>query len=62
MIFGPFLIENTINLSETTKFYDFVFHLLQTVWKNIEKEKNTGMSKLMGFYGTPGIQKQSQEH
>ena len=31
------------------KFYDFVLHLLQTVWKNIETERNTGMSKLMRF-------------
>ena len=31
------------------KFYDFIVHLLQTVWKNIEKERNTGMSKLMHF-------------
>ena len=34
------------------KFYDFVLRLLQTVWKiekNIEKERNTGMSKLMRF-------------
>ena len=31
------------------KFYGFVLHLLQTVWKNIEKERNAGMSKLMCF-------------
>ena len=31
------------------KFYDFVLHLLQTVSKNIEKERNDGMSKLMRF-------------
>ena len=37
------------------KFYDFPLNLLQTIWKNIEKERNTGMSKLMRFYGTPGI-------
>ena len=31
------------------KFYDFVLHLIQTVWKNIEKERNAGISKLMRF-------------
>ena len=49
MIFGPFLIENTRNLSDTIKFNDFVLHLLQTVWKNIDEERYAGMSKLMRF-------------
>ena len=31
------------------KFYDFVLHLLKTVWKNIEKERNAGISMLMRF-------------
>ena len=31
------------------KFYDFVLHLLQIIWKNIEKERNADISKLMRF-------------
>ena len=50
MIFGPFSIENTRNLSETTKFYDIVFHLLPTVLKNNEKERNAGIVKVEAFF------------
>ena len=50
MIFGPFLIENTRNLSDTIKFYDFVLHAPSNRLKKYWKEKKYWHFKVDAFF------------